>query len=99
LEVAGQSGEEPTEATQLWLQVRDIAAAAAELAARGAPILREPRTEPWGLNEMWTADPDGRRIVLVEIPADHPLRADVRTAELCSADQGQHHHAHPEVQQ
>ncbi|MGH3624660.1 MAG: VOC family protein [Sciscionella sp.] len=78
LEVAGLSGEEPTEATQLWLQVRDIAAAAAELAVRGAPILREPRTEPWGLNEMWTADPDGRRIVLVEIPADHPLRVDLR---------------------
>jgi hypothetical protein len=24
--------------------------------------------------EMWIEDPDGTRIVLVEIPADHPLR-------------------------
>ena len=30
--------------------------------------------EPWGLIEMWIADPDGTRIVLVEVPADHPLR-------------------------
>jgi hypothetical protein len=27
---------------------------------------------------MWIADPDGTRIVLVEIPADHPLRRDPR---------------------
>ena len=30
--------------------------------------------EPWGLTEMWIEDPDGIRIVLVEVPADHPLR-------------------------
>lgn len=78
LEVSGRSEREPTEATQLWLQVRDMAAAEAELAGAGVPVLREPRIEPWGLNEMWTADPDGRRIVLVEIPTDHPLRVDVR---------------------
>ena len=33
-----------------------------------------PVREPWGLIEMWIADPDGVGIVLVEIPADHPLR-------------------------
>jgi hypothetical protein len=27
---------------------------------------------------MWIEDPDGIRIVLVEIPADHPLRRDQR---------------------
>lgn len=27
-----------------------------------------------GLVEMWIEDPDGVRIVLVEVPADHPMR-------------------------
>jgi catechol 2,3-dioxygenase-like lactoylglutathione lyase family enzyme len=39
-----------------------------------------PATEPWGLTEMWIEDPDGIRIVLVEVPADHPLRRDPRSA-------------------
>ncbi|MGO8882593.1 MAG: VOC family protein, partial [Streptosporangiaceae bacterium] len=34
----------------------------------------------WGLIEMWIEDPDGIRIVLVEVPADHPLRRDPRSA-------------------
>jgi hypothetical protein len=41
-------------------------------------VLREPRVESWGLHEMWIQDPDGLRIVLVEIPSDHPLRRDQR---------------------
>jgi hypothetical protein len=28
---------------------------------------------------MWIEDPDGVRIVLVEVPADHPLRRDPRS--------------------
>jgi hypothetical protein len=40
----------------------------------------KPATEPWGLIEMWIEDPDGVRIVLVEVPADHPLRSDLRSA-------------------
>ncbi|MEZ3180846.1 VOC family protein [Streptomyces pimonensis] len=59
---------------RLWLQVEDIAAAHEELAARGVDIVRPPVREPWGLIEMWIADPDGTPIVLVEIPAEHPLR-------------------------
>jgi len=31
-----------------------------------------------GLIEMWIEDPDGVPIVLVEVPADHPLRRDPR---------------------
>jgi hypothetical protein len=54
----------------LWLQVRELATVRRELAERGVPILREP----WGLLEMWVADPDGVRICLVEVPEDHPLR-------------------------
>jgi len=41
-------------------------------------VLAEPRTEPWGLVEAWVVDPDGVRIVLVEVPPDHPLRRDRR---------------------
>jgi hypothetical protein len=43
-------------------------------------VLHEARTEPWGLVEAWLADPDGVRLVLVEVPADHPLRRDPRGA-------------------
>lgn len=75
LEVSGTAAREPTDATQLWLQVRDLDAAAAHLADH---VVRPARREPWGLDEMWVADPDGRRIVLVEVPADHPLRRDLR---------------------
>jgi catechol 2,3-dioxygenase-like lactoylglutathione lyase family enzyme len=77
LEVAGR-GDEPPRGLALWLQVRDVAAECARLGAAGVPVLREPRTEPWGLVEAWVADPDGVRIVLVEVPADHPLRRDQR---------------------
>ncbi|OZE95877.1 glyoxalase [Rhodococcus sp. 15-2388-1-1a] len=62
----------------LWLQVRDIDSATEELAAAGIEIVREARTEPWGLIEMWIEDPDAIPIVLVQIPQDHPLRRDNR---------------------
>ncbi|MCE0768156.1 VOC family protein [Pseudonocardia kujensis] len=79
LEVSGRAGE-PAERTgvALWMQVRDITAAHKELADRGATIVREPRREPWGLDEMWVTDPDGVRIGIVEIPPEHPLRRDTR---------------------
>ena len=59
---------------------RDVRAEHARLAAARVTILREPVTEPWGLTEMWIQDPDGIRIVLVEVPAGHPLRRDPRPA-------------------
>ncbi len=77
LEVSGP-GEEPPRGMALWVQVRDVAAEHERLRAAGVPVLREPRTEPWGLVEAWVADPDGVRIVLVEVPGDHPLRLDQR---------------------
>ncbi|MEU6610898.1 VOC family protein [Streptomyces shenzhenensis] len=74
LEISGRSETPPSPALQLWLQVEDVAAAHAELRAKGVRILRPPVREPWGLIETWIADPDGVRIVLVQVPADHPLR-------------------------
>ncbi|MGW3814138.1 VOC family protein [Streptomyces sp. NPDC005046] len=74
LEVAGRSETPPSPALKLWLQVADVTAAHEELTAAGVEVVRGPVREPWGLIEMWIADPDGTEIVLVEIPADHPLR-------------------------
>ncbi len=77
LEVSGQT-DEPLRGLALWLQVRDAAGETARLAAAGVPVLRPAQQEPWGLIEAWIGDPDGMRIVLVEIPPDHPLRRDQR---------------------
>jgi predicted enzyme related to lactoylglutathione lyase len=74
LEVSGRAEAPAAPGLGIWMQVADAAAAHAELRARGVPIVREPVREPWGLVEMWLQDPDGTRIVLVEIPDDHPLR-------------------------
>jgi catechol 2,3-dioxygenase-like lactoylglutathione lyase family enzyme len=79
LELSGRADGPPGPGVALWLQVRDVRAEHERLAAAGVPVLREPRTEPWGLVECWIADPDGLRIVLVEVPADHPLRRDTRS--------------------
>jgi len=45
---------------------------------RGVALARPPVLEPWGLVEAWVDDPDGVRIHVVEVPADHPLRRDTR---------------------
>ncbi|MFE7815307.1 VOC family protein [Streptomyces sp. NPDC057433] len=77
LELSGRSDpatDAADPATRLWLQVADVTAAHGELRDKGVEIVRPPVKEPWGLIEMWIADPDGTPIVLVEIPADHPLR-------------------------
>jgi predicted enzyme related to lactoylglutathione lyase len=74
LEVSGRSTERAGPNVQLWLQVRDVDATHAELVANGVDVLRPPTDEPWGLREMWVADPDGVRIALIEVPHDHPLR-------------------------
>ena len=72
LEVSGHAGGPPAESIELWLQVRDIEATRREL--DGVRVLREAKREPWGLIEMWIADPDGVRICVAEIPDDHPMR-------------------------
>jgi catechol 2,3-dioxygenase-like lactoylglutathione lyase family enzyme len=74
LELSGRAVAPPAPGVALWLRVRELAAVRRELGERGVPILREPRREPWGLLEMWIADPDGVRICIVEVPEDHPLR-------------------------
>lgn len=80
LEVSGKAVEptSPDSRVRLWIQVRDLSAAHRELVARGATVVREPRREPWGLDEMWVVDPDGLNIAVVAVPPEHPLRRDPR---------------------
>jgi catechol 2,3-dioxygenase-like lactoylglutathione lyase family enzyme len=72
-------GGTPTGDTAIWLQVRDVDVEHDRLARLGVTITRPPRDEPWGLRELWLADPDGVPIVLVQVPPDHPLRRDSRS--------------------
>jgi predicted enzyme related to lactoylglutathione lyase len=62
----------------LWLQVRDLEDTLDGLTGRDVSVARPAVVEPWGLVEAWIDDPDGLRIHLVEVPADHPLRRDAR---------------------
>jgi uncharacterized glyoxalase superfamily protein PhnB len=64
----------------LWLQVRDVDEAFAAVVAAGVDVVEAPVDEPWGLREARIRDPDGLELVLVEVPEDHPLRRDVRSA-------------------
>lgn len=74
LEVSGRSDGVVGAKLQLWLQVRDVERTHAELVGRGVVVVEPPSRRPWGLDEMVVADPDGVRIVIVEVPEDHPLR-------------------------
>ncbi len=78
LELSGQSVTGPNEAVALWIQVRNAERQHERLARAGVTVLRAPVREPWGLIEFWITDPDGTRIVLVEVPPEHPLRRDPR---------------------
>ncbi len=77
IELAGHGGPE-TFSGALWLQVRDVYAVERELSDKGVAIAREARQEFWGLHEMHVHDPDGVRLIFVQIPPDHPLRRDGR---------------------
>jgi catechol 2,3-dioxygenase-like lactoylglutathione lyase family enzyme len=73
-------GRGPTAPT-LWLQVPDVDVEHARLrGTRRVEVTTPPATMPWGLRECWIEDPDGTRIVLVEVPEGHPIRTrlDVR---------------------
>lgn len=52
LEVFGQAPGPAGRSVMIWLQVRDVRAEHAQLAAAGVPVIREPAVKPWGLAEM-----------------------------------------------
>ena len=74
LELSGSSEAPSSEKVSLWLQVRDVGAVGRELEDSGVDIVEAPVDKPWGLREMRVQDPDGVRLVIVEVPKDHPLR-------------------------
>lgn len=74
LEVSGSGGGPAPASLSLWLQVRDVDAEHRALVAAGVEVIEPPADQPWGLREMWVADPDGVRIAVVQVPDDHPLR-------------------------
>ncbi len=79
MEVSGEAAQDAApSALRLWLQVRDVTEEYERLRELGVAVLRSPVVEPWGLLEMWIQDPDGVRIVLVQVPEEHPLRRDPR---------------------
>jgi catechol 2,3-dioxygenase-like lactoylglutathione lyase family enzyme len=81
LEVSGRCDGPAGRSLMIWIQVRDVHAEHGRLSAAGVRVRQEPRTEPWGLIEMWIEDPDGVPIALVEVPAGHPLRRDQRSSQ------------------
>ena len=62
LEVSGVGDGTAARNLALWIQVRDLAAEHQPLQAAGVEILRAPEREPWGLLEMWIADPMGTHL-------------------------------------
>jgi predicted enzyme related to lactoylglutathione lyase len=74
LELSGSSRIGTSESVGLWLQVRDVDAVEHKLKEMGVDIIELPTDKPWGLREMQLRDPDGLRIVIVEVPENHPLR-------------------------
>jgi predicted enzyme related to lactoylglutathione lyase len=74
LELSGSSRTGTSESIGLWLQVRDLDAVGYKLQEAAVDIIELPTNKPWGLREMQIRDPDGLRIVIVEVPGDHPLR-------------------------
>jgi catechol 2,3-dioxygenase-like lactoylglutathione lyase family enzyme len=74
LELSGFSPTGTSESVGLWLQVRDLDAVGQELEEAEVDVIEVPTDKPWGLREMQVQDPDGLRIVIVEVPETHPLR-------------------------
>ena len=74
LELSRSAGPVTEDKISLWLQVRDVDAEFARLAAAGVTVVEAPVDEPWGLREARVRDPDGLMLVLVGIPPDHPMR-------------------------
>ena len=75
LELSGSSDAPVSEKVCLWLQVRDIDAVRRELKDAEVEIVEAPVDKPWGLREMRIEDPEGVRLILVQVPANHPLRS------------------------
>lgn len=66
------------DSVRLWLQVRDVAEEVETCRSAGVDVVEPVQRKPWGLLEAVIHDPDGLPLVLVEVPAEHPMRRDTR---------------------
>lgn len=79
LELSEAAGPgDPVAGVRLWLQVPHLRRTVDALDAAGVEVAAAPELKPWGLHEATVVDPDGLPLVLIEVPADHPLRRDTR---------------------
>ena len=67
LEITGGSADPASDATELWLQVRDAAEVEATLKDAGVPIAESTTKKAWGLIELRAHDPDGLTLSLIHI--------------------------------
>lgn len=74
LELVSGGSPVPDAPVTLWLQVPDVDDEHERLRVAGVTVTTRPVTQPWGLRECWIEGPDGATLVLVQVPADHPLR-------------------------
>jgi predicted enzyme related to lactoylglutathione lyase len=74
LELSGSAHTTANENVGLWLQARDVDAVGDVLKETRVDVIEPPTDKPWGLREMQIRDPDGLRIVIVEVPENHPIR-------------------------
>ena len=68
----------PLDGSELARQGRRGAPDGLTVDARGNLFATGPGgllARPWGLREAWFTDPDGLDVVLVEVPAGHPIRS------------------------
>lgn len=79
-----RTGSTPSALT-LWMQVPNLAAESDRLLAAGVESVEAPERKPWGLDEWRFTTPEGVEIVLVEVPAAHPLRQRFVIDELADA--------------
>jgi predicted enzyme related to lactoylglutathione lyase len=57
LEISGHAAGPSGRSMMVWIQVRDVRAEHARLAAAAVPVIRAPAAEPWGLTDTWIEDP------------------------------------------
>lgn len=82
IELVGGSAGEVVTGCALWLQVPNLDVTRRRLDFAEVALIEQPELKPWGFVQMAISDPDGLRIVFVEIPPDHPLRRDARRLEI-----------------
>jgi hypothetical protein len=68
LEVSGHTVGPAGHSVMIWIQVRDVRAEHARLAAAGIPIIRGPATEPWGLTECGSRTPTASKSSWSRLP-------------------------------